>query len=430
MTENKKHEQDPDSIIETSSVTPNAEKTENVAPEAVTSKSTTSEANTTDTKKIQKNKETNAATKWLISSSLLFSVSALTASGWLYYQSLQHSFEQDINQLNIQQNSLDHKLGTSALNQSQLTALIKQVKILEQNNQEQAAQIATTQTRQNEQLQSFDAKLSRLDNTTKEDWKLAEAEYLIRLANQRLLLESDSKGAVTLLSNADDILNELQDPIVFATRKALATDIQALNAISTFDLEGAYLQLNALYENLGKLPQKEPSKEWQASTTEKDNSETSNTTVGTIKSTLDSFWQSLRSLIVINYDHTPIRTLLPPAEYQELLTGLQLQIDVAQVALIKGEAAIYQQALSRVASAITEHFDTQSESVISFLSNLNAVQKINPAPELPQPRNSLIAIKSLMESWTKQGTTSSSSDTPTLSTPESLSPENNIGDKI
>jgi uroporphyrin-3 C-methyltransferase len=383
MTENNKQERHSDDAIEaTSTATNHAE-------------------SHLDQSKKQPTQTTPSTTKLFASVSFGLSAIAIATSGWLYFQSTQSTVNQDIKQVAIQQANIDRKINASMLNQSQLNQLIEQVKQSEQTIQTQKDQLLAHQSQQSEKLLSLESKLNRLSSTTKEDWKLAEAEYLIRLANQRLLLESDNIGTATLLSNADDILNELEDPIVFTTRKALAKDIQALKSISPFDLEGAYLKLNALYDSVQTLPQREPSKEWQANTTA--TAKPTTNTTNQLTSALESFWQSLRSLIVINYNHKPIKALLPPAEYQELITGLQLQLEIAQVALIKGEPVIYQTALSRVANATTTHFETQSNRVTSFLASLTALQQLNPSPDLPLPRESLIAMRSLMKEWTNRG---------------------------
>jgi uroporphyrin-3 C-methyltransferase len=381
MTENNKQERHSDDAIEAASTATNHAESR------------------PDQSKKQPTHTTPSTTKLFVSVSFGLSAIAIVTSGWLYFQSTQSTVNQDIKQVAIQQANIDKKINASMLNQSQLNQLIEQVKQSEQTIQTQKDQLLAHQSQQSEKLLSLESKINRLSSTTKEDWKLAEAEYLIRLANQRLLLESDNIGAATLLSNADDILNELEDPIVFTTRKALAKDIQALKSISPFDLEGAYLKLNALYDSVQTLPQREPSKEWQANTTAKPTTSTTNQ----LTSALESFWQSLRSLIVINYNHKPIKALLPPAEYQELITGLQLQLEIAQVALIKGEPVIYQTALSRVANATTAHFETQSNRVISFLASLTTLQQLNPSPDLPLPRESLIAMKFLMKEWTNRG---------------------------
>lgn len=377
----------------------------------------------------QNNQDTKSGTPLVATLPISISVIALATSGWLYFQSTQNTAEKDIAALTIQQAALNKKLDSDVSNKDQLKQLIAQVQSAEQSIQTQKEHITTQQTRQTEKIQSLESKLNRLNNTTKEDWKLAEAEYLIRLANQRLLLESDNNGAVTLLVNADDILNELEDPIAFATRKALAKDIQALKSISSFDLEGAYLKLNALYNDVANLPQREPSKEWQANNA---NTETqiSDASTNRFTTALESFWRSIRSLIVINYNHKPIKALLPPAEYQELITGLQLQIDVAQVALVKGEPVIYQQALSRIATATTEHFETQSKNVVSFLASLTALQQLNPSPDLPLPRESLMAMKALMKEWNnrdvKTSTTIEQNDTDTTAPDQQSTTETQI----
>ncbi|MEP0074239.1 MAG: uroporphyrinogen-III C-methyltransferase [Marinomonas sp.] len=393
----------------------------------------TKEENTTGNAKTSEasSKTPSSKTKLVVSVSLGLSIIALATSGWLYYQSTKTSFSQDLALIQNQQTSLDKKISANTLNQVQLNKVLTQIQKAEGSTAKEKQQVAAQQAKQNDQISSLEAKLNRLDNTTKEDWKLAEAEYLIRLANQRLLLESDSNGAITLLNNADDILNELEDPIVFATRKALAKDIQALSSVSQFDLEGAYLKLSALYDNVPTLPQREPSKKWQSSTNKTISTESSDTEVSSIEAALASFWQSLRSLVVINYDHKPIKALLPPAEYQELVTGLQLQLDVAQVALLKGEPVIYQQSLKRVGAAVTEHFDTQSKTVTSFLSSLTSMQQLNPSPSFPLPRDSLTAMKSLMQNWTSRiDSTPSSTDSPITTTPDAVTPETNSGDEI
>ena len=354
---------------------------------------------------------------------------ALLGSAWLFYQSTQsqavsQQISSQLTSLNQQQVKLSSRLNQQDNQQAQLSQLATAIKNLQQDSQANNTQISLQQANNAQALQQLEAKLNRLNNTTKEDWKLAEAEYLVRLANQRLLLESDSGGAEALLSNADNILKELEDPIFFAARKAIAKDIQSLKAVSRFDLEGHYLQLDALYELIPQLPQREPSKAWQASnngsqSAQPSDSETSNPVV----TTLEKLWQSLRSLVVINYQHKPIEALLPPAKYQQLVTGLQLQLEVAQVALVKGESQIYQRALARVANAVTEHFDTQSQRVTTFLASLTELQQINPNPDLPLPRDSLLAMQTLMSEWKQRNATVTTESAPTAQPSATLESE-------
>jgi len=61
---------------------------------------------------------------------------------------------------------------------------------------------------------------------TSRDWKLAEAEYLLRIANHRLLMERDALTAGQLLTTADKILADLGDFSVFDVRSRLADEDQ------------------------------------------------------------------------------------------------------------------------------------------------------------------------------------------------------------
>src|SRR5690606_37845313 len=100
------------------------------------------------------------------------------------------------------------------------------------------AQIDSMQSRQDEVLENTQSRLAEvqlqlshqaqrlraLSETTREDWLLAEAEYLLRLASQRILTERQTSNAITLMETADGILRDLDDSDLFAVRKALAAD--------------------------------------------------------------------------------------------------------------------------------------------------------------------------------------------------------------
>jgi uroporphyrin-III C-methyltransferase len=348
-------------------------------------------------------------------------VVAIGLSGWNIYQqqittkTLQ-PISQQVSQLSSTQSNLDQKVTQqNTLAQSlpsmekRLTQQDKEIKELVENINGAQTQVA----QQNNKLASFGQQLNRIGNTTKEDWKLAESEYLIRLANQRLLMESDITGAENLLSSADQILGEMADPILFETRKAIAKDIQSLKATTSFDTEGLYLQLDALATQIEQLPQREPSKEWQQNTSSNDSTAEGNQEERTLQSTWSELWASVKSLVVINYNHKPIKVLLPAADYQELVSSIQVQISVAQLALLKKQRTIYQTSLKHVVEAVSTHFDLKAKPVVAFMTSITALQQINPEPELPLPRNSLTAIKKLMKEWqsiTNESTTVETKD--------------------
>ena len=77
-------------------------------------------------------------------------------------------------------------------------------------------------------------------------WKTAEVEYLLRVANQRVLMERDVKGALGLLKSADGLLSELDDYAMHDVRAALAEEILRLEQFVSADVSGIFLRLEAV----------------------------------------------------------------------------------------------------------------------------------------------------------------------------------------
>jgi uroporphyrin-3 C-methyltransferase len=76
------------------------------------------------------------------------------------------------------------------------------------------------------QLQGDQQRLSqRLETVlgeSRKEWRLAEAEHLLRLATLRLSALQDITSAKALVEGADEILREQSDPGAFAAREQLA----------------------------------------------------------------------------------------------------------------------------------------------------------------------------------------------------------------
>ena len=105
-----------------------------------------------------------------------------------------------------------------------------------------------------DRLQAQNRRLLSISTTTREDWLLAEAEYLLKLANQRVVIEKNAENAVSLLEEADGILRDLRDPDLYAIRQVLQRDLASLRLVEKIDREGMYLSLLSLAEQVNALP--------------------------------------------------------------------------------------------------------------------------------------------------------------------------------
>ena len=117
-----------------------------------------------------------------------------------------------------------------------------------QKNQQQVATLSRKKiTTINQQVDSNSRRLMLVANTTSDDWQMAEVEYLLRLASQRLLIAKDDRTALNLLASADTIIVSLADPSWFDLRTAIAADRLAIASVDNIDVDGLFLRLSLIH---------------------------------------------------------------------------------------------------------------------------------------------------------------------------------------
>ena len=101
--------------------------------------------------------------------------------------------------------------------------------------------------------QTLNQRVSAVLGASRQGWRLAEAEHLLRLASLRLVALQDINSALVLVQGANSILREQDDPDAFASREQIANLLQALRSVEQPDRSGLYLQLAALREQVATL---------------------------------------------------------------------------------------------------------------------------------------------------------------------------------
>ncbi|MEC9482012.1 MAG: uroporphyrinogen-III C-methyltransferase, partial [Halomonas sp.] len=129
-------------------------------------------------------------------------------------------------QFNAQQTQVTEQLSRLSRvedNAGAIAQLETQLNDLEQQRG-QAADDLRNQMQQyrqevNQTLDRVLAELSKEQEAEPSDWLYAEVEYLLRLANQRLQLERDVDGAISLLQTADQRLAAIDNPALTPVRR-------------------------------------------------------------------------------------------------------------------------------------------------------------------------------------------------------------------
>ncbi|MBK8992364.1 MAG: uroporphyrinogen-III C-methyltransferase [Gammaproteobacteria bacterium] len=228
-------------------------------------------------------------------------------------------------------------------------------------------------------------RLAAITVADRRDWALAEAEYLERLASQSLLMGREVRGALALLGAADGILRDLDDPALHASRAALATDIASLRAVAEFDVEGLYLRLAALVEQVPALALMERSR-----------AEAFGGDAAAEPAGAGSWWSRLTAVlgryVVVRQRNESIKPLLPLAEEGYLRMNLRLGLEQAKLALLAAEPAIYRRRC-RVQQFAGTYLSPTVVANRAFLDEVTALAAMDVAPALPDISGSLRALR-------------------------------------
>ena len=229
-------------------------------------------------------------------------------------------------------------------------------------------------------------RLAAITVADRRDWALAEAEYLERLASQSLLMGREVRGALALLGAADGILRDLDDPALHASRAALATDIASLRAVAEFDVEGLYLRLAALVEQVPALALMERSR-----------AEAFGGDAAAEPAAAGSWWSRITAVlgryVVVRQRNESIKPLLPLAEEGYLHMNLRLGLEQAKLALLAAEPAIYRGALHQVQQFAGAYLSPTAVANRAFLDEVTALAAMDVAPALPDISGSLRALR-------------------------------------
>lgn len=268
---------------------------------------------------------------------------------------------------------------------------------LEQQLEQQAQEGNLALENLQQRLNNTDRKLNAITGTNRQDWKLAEAEYLLRLANQRLLMENDASNALALAQATDRILNNLNDSDLFPVRRALARDINALKLADEVDKEGIYLQLMALSEQLDQLPLIEAMQRGEQINgdlkTEPPGPEAGTWTK--IKYNVGQSFQRMQDKLGdhlrIRRHEKPIEALATPAEQFYLRQNLRLMLEQAQVALLRDQPEIFATNLERAADWLKRYYtlNPKTQTVQDELLELAEASISQTLPDLSEPLSRL-----------------------------------------
>ena len=328
----------------------------------------------------------------LVGLALLFSIAALLLSGWQWWQ-----LQQQVDQIDQRLAPLGADLQAEL--QAELQAISADQRRGQQSRDTELAQLRAEDARlqqslnhQVEESQALAVQLAELNRADRRLWQLAEAEYLLQLAQQRLRTGADVDATLELLRQADRILRDRRDPDLYIVREALAREITALEAVPRIDLDGLYLRLEALSQQAAALPLV-PDPEWQAPVPAE--AAANGDWRQQLQSGFAAAWQKLSSYIRIRQRDQPLEPLLEPPVERALRLNLELLTEQAQLALLAGNTELFRHSLGRAVAWLERYYQVEPQATATLVSALTQLAATPIAAELPE----LGAARRALASW-------------------------------
>lgn len=312
---------------------------------------------------------------------LLVALLALGLSGWQWWQqqsvdTTEAGWESAIEELSSQQEGAQQSM------RSELQGLASS------NDLEQLQRLAADLQRSQ---QNLGQRLDTLQGEEDDQWQLAEAQYLLRLASLRLIAADDVATARQLLDAVDDILKQQPDSGVFSLRESLAQYQAELAELGEVDRPGIYVRLGALREQVNRLvalpvpvfdPDEVSVEEEYADRMER-------------RTRWERVLMRLERYVRVDFQRGKVVTpLLDAAEMQRIRRTLQLTLEQAQWAALRGEEAVFEASLEQADSILRQFFELDNSLVQAMQSQLQTLAEqpvsLSP-PELADLEQALAA---------------------------------------
>ncbi|CAA0080387.1 Protein HemX [BD1-7 clade bacterium] len=230
-----------------------------------------------------------------------------------------------------------------------------------------------------------------------ESWLLAEVEYLLKIADQRILMREDVKGAVSILKSAETLIKKMpvEDRGLLNVRVAIAKDMASLEAYKDIDVPGTYAKLTALGDTVERLPLLQTAFNSSVGLTDEEKKKQPKT-LAAINETLSGY------LIVRHHDADKLRALLSDEEAASLKDSMRLALEQSQTSLLRGDQRTYDQSLGKVRNWIHQYFVANNFKVKMAIKKIDELMKVQVENDLPDISGSQQALKRYLNERMRQ----------------------------
>lgn len=233
---------------------------------------------------------------------------------------------------------------------------------------------------QQKSIESLQLAVADVKGRRPNDWLLAEADYLVKLAGRKLFLEHDVESATQLMESADQRIAALNDPSLVKLRKAMANDITKLRTVPLIDRDGLVLRLTALQQQVDKLPLANALLPEAAAVAEQEVSEDISNWQDNLMTSLKDFSENFITFRTRDGNVIP---LLSPQQHFYLKENIKAKLETAIKAVYQEQGEVYTTSLKTADKWALAFFNQDDNSVKEFNKTIGQLSQQNIQVEYP-----------------------------------------------
>lgn len=233
---------------------------------------------------------------------------------------------------------------------------------------------------QTSELQQLKDDVDTANLRVSEDLYLIEARDLTLAAGRKLWLDYDRRSAIQLLTRAERILAAADRSHLLQIRQQLHNDIELLESVEDQDLDALAMRVSAQRRQIRNLPLLEQQLGVDG---ELSDAETSSN-FSDWRANLAKAWSSFTDDFIRIQRSEELPALQIGQEQRVLLISqLELQLQLAQQALMQRQTINFREALLQAIEWIEGYFDPEHQAVRRMLEELNTLREYELDPSYP-----------------------------------------------
>ena len=279
--------------------------------------------------------------------------------------------------------------------QAHIDALYVEIKKDKEIFQEKNAELYALISNLKERVTDNSDRLGELSFPRERSILLAEAEYLIWLAETYIISKNSPKKIAEIFVSIDAILGKLKFLSANESRDIVVNIISVLGSASIVNRENIYSKLSLMTDQLGQLPFIQTIRDLK----------TNSKTTTYISESEQGQWQEnfytgihtaflrFKDLIRIKKHKYPPNLVPPQEKRQQLIQQLKVVFGQTQMSLLLQEEGVYKKSLTKAKKLLLKNYSDHDELIRTYIQQIDELEQQNIVQKIPDISLQLNTIK-------------------------------------